>query len=117
MNKKELKDKILKISLEINEKIKELKKLKYEFIKLEDEYDGIWYERFMYYKNDFPVKLSSNEIKDLLERDIELKNLKKQIKKLQVEIDIIEKEIKNLDSLRWDIKNFIEWEKLTSGII
>lgn len=83
--------------------------------KTEIEFDDLWISRFTYYKNDFDIKLSNSEIKDFINKDVELNNIRKKQKYLITAIEFVEKCMKNLDSIRWDIKNVIEYNKFING--
>ena len=89
--------------------------LKRELDKIDDEYDDKWMSRYIYYKNDFDIKLSSSEIKDFLSKDLELNKLKKKQRQLISSIEYLEKCLKNLDNIRWDISRCIDFEKFKSG--
>lgn len=92
-------------------------KLKRQYDKLEKEHDDLWIARFTYYKHDYDIKLTTSEIKDFLTKDSELTKVKHQAKKVITQIEWIERCLKNLDSIRWDLKNTLEYQKFVAGII
>ena len=116
-NKDNIKEVLPQISLQIQDKISQLKKLRYALIKLYKQLDGKWLELYEYYKTDYPMQLKDKEIKEFVERNPEYLDLKEKVQTLETEIDVLEKEIKNLDATRWDIKNFIDWTKLEMGVV
>lgn len=85
--------------------------------KYEKQYNDLWIKRFMWYKQEFDISLSNTEIKVFLEKDTELNDIRAKQKKLMVILEWLEKAMKNLDSIRWDIKNVIEYQKFISGVI
>jgi len=111
-----IKEKLREIAGEYEKVLKEIKQKRYELIKVSKELDSLWLERYLYYKNDFPISLKQNEIKDFIERDKEYIELKYKLKELENDIEYLEKHLKNIESFRWDIKLFIEWQKLEMGI-
>ena len=75
----------------------------------------LYIEKYVHYKTEYDIVLKDSEIKQFIQSDrdyIELENVKS---RLSTFLDIIEKSIKNIDSLRWDIKNYLEWQKFISG--
>ena len=116
-NKDNIKEVLPKISTQIQDKIKQLKKLRYALIKTYKQLDAKWIELYEYYKTEYPINLKEKEIQEFVKRNPEYLELKEKVQALEAEIDILEKEIKNLDATRWDIKNFIEWTKLEMGIV
>lgn len=89
---------------------------KREFDKLSLELDQTYVKKYVYYKKDFDIKLSATEIKEFISGDADYLNTKTKLKQAQAILEYIEKAIKNLDGVRWDIKNTIEWEKFKSGV-
>jgi hypothetical protein len=92
-------------------------KLKRAYDKIEREHDDNWAVRFSYYKHDYDIKLTNSEIKDFLNKDIELNKYKHQAKQLFTQIEWIERCLKNLDSIRWDLKNALDYQKFIAGIL
>jgi len=80
---------------------------------LGNKYQSLYIE----YKMDFEIKLSSSEIKTFIETNSEYLKLKKAQKKLEAQINFFEECIKNINSIRWDIKTFLEMEKFKQGIV
>ena len=116
-SKDNIKEVLPQISLQIQEKISQLKKLRIALIKLYKQLDSKWIELYEYYKTEYPIQLKDKEIQEFVRRNPEYLDLKEKVQTLETEIDVLEKEIKNLDNTRWDIKNFIEWTKLEMGVV
>jgi len=72
---------------------------------------------YIEYKMDFEIKLSSSEIKTFIETNSEYLTLKTSEKKLEAQINFFEECMKNVNSMRWDIKTFLELEKFKQGIV
>jgi hypothetical protein len=92
-------------------------KLKKQLDKLEAEHDEKWISRFQYYKHDFDIKLTNSEIKEFLTKDKDLIIIKTKTKSMITNLEYLEKCLKNLDSIRWDIKNYIDYTKFIAGIV
>lgn len=92
-------------------------KLKQNLDKIDNDYDDLWITRYVYYKNDYDIKLSATEIKDFLSKDVELNKLKKKQKHLITIIEYLEKILKNFDNMRWDISRVIDFEKFKAGVL
>ena len=115
-NEKNIKDKLKTIANEYEKILFQIKHKKNELINLYKKLDNFWMEKYLYYKNDFPISLKNNEIKDFIEKDKEYIDLKYKIKEFENDLEYLEKHLKNIESFRWDIKLFIEWKKLELGI-
>lgn len=74
-------------------------------------------ERYSYYKVDYDIQLSSQEVKLFVDNDTELSSLRKKLKDLNASANFREKQIKNVEQARWDVKNLIDYMKLKSGIL
>ena len=116
LNSKNVKEKLENIANEYEKVIYEIRRKKYELLKISKNLDSLWTERYLYYKNDFPITLKQNEIKDFIERDKDYIELRYKLKEQENELDYLEKHLKNIESFRWDIKLFIELKKLELGI-
>lgn len=92
--------------------LKKYKSSLYELNELEFKLSQIYAERYSYYKCDYEFQLANNEIKTFIENDLEYATIKKSIKDKEAEINVLEKHLKNIDSVRWDIKTLIEFMKL-----
>ena len=111
-DKKTLSSKITEIGNEIEKIITDLKKEKIEVIKLYHKLSTKYAELYLYYKEEYPIKLDKNEIKMFIEANDEYLKLNNAIKLKEMDIDILEKRLKNVENFRFDIKNYIEWEKM-----
>ena len=91
--------------------------VRYRIIELSKKLDEIWFDRYEYYKTEYPHELKTNEIREMIERDEKYGKVKYKIEEYKNILDRVEKSMKNLDSVRWDVRNFIEWKKIENGII
>ena len=74
-------------------------------------------ERYSYYKVEYNIQLSTQEIKLFVDNDTELSSLRKKLKDLKAAAHSREKQIKNVEQARWDAKNLIDYMKLKAGIL
>ena len=92
--------------------LKKYKETLYALNKKEVELSNVWAERYSYYKCDYDFQLTNAEIKNFIDNDIETSQLRLEIKNLKTDTEILEKHLKNIESLRWDIKTLVEYLKL-----
>lgn len=92
--------------------LKKYKETLYALNKKEIELSNTWAERYSYYKCDSDFQLTNTEIKNFIDNDIETSQLRLEIKNLKTDCEVLEKHLKNIESLRWDIKTLIEYLKL-----
>ena len=74
-------------------------------------------ERYSYYKVEYNIQLSTQEIKLFVDNDTELSSLRKKLKDLKAAANFREKQINNVEQARWDAKNLIDYMKLKAGIL
>jgi len=74
-------------------------------------------ELYIYYKLDFEIKLKDQEIKTFIETNTEYLELKTAKSKLENQINYFEECMKNINSMRWDIKTYLDFEKFKQGIV
>jgi hypothetical protein len=107
--------------LKLGETIHKYHKLVFDIakkrIKVEFDRDNRYQELYIHYKFDYDIKLTDKEIKDFVYKDTEYIKFNKTIAEQNNLITFLESSIKNLESVRWDIKNFIEWQKIKNGLI
>ena len=72
---------------------------------------------FIEYSLDFDVKLKPSEVKQFIDTNSEYLKLKHAKNKLENQINFFEESMKNINSMRWDIKTFLELEKFKQGIV
>lgn len=86
-----------------------------------DDYDykrsAKWQEKFLYYKNEFDFALSTSEIKQFIERDVEIIDLNRKIARVKLIANRSEDTIKSLREFSWTLKHLIEYEKFKVGIV
>lgn len=80
-------------------------------------YDELYNLRYAYYKEESHIKYSTTEIKDMLTRDIELKEVRILKDTLLGFLTTLERYIKNIEGLRFDTKAVCDLIKLKNGII
>ena len=88
-----------------------------EINEVETQLEDRLIERYSYYKVDYNIQLSTQEIKLFVDNDTELSSLRKKLKDLKVAANFREKQIKNVEQARWDAKNLIDYMKLKAGIL
>lgn len=101
--------------------ISKYQKYYFEYItsrhKIEEALGNKYQELYLFYKLEFDVTLKDSEIKTFIETDKEYLKLKSAMSKIEAVINYIEECMKNLNSLRWDIKTFLDLEKFKAGIV
>lgn len=74
-------------------------------------------ELYLMYKLDFDIHLKDTEIKNFIETNKEYLELKTKLKKFENMANFFEECIKNINSMRWDIKTWLEIKKFQEGIV
>ena len=77
----------------------------------------IWQSKYIYYKNDFDFALTNAEIKQFIERDVEIVDLVRKIARVKLIANRAEDTIKSLREFSWTMKHLIEFEKFKVGIV
>ena len=88
-----------------------------EINEVETQLEDRLIERYSYYKVEYNIQLSTQEIKLFVDNDTELSSLRKKLKDLKSAANYREKQIKNVEQARWDAKNLIDYMKLKAGIL
>lgn len=92
--------------------LKKYKETLYALNKKEIKLSNAWAERYSHYKCDYDFQLTNAEIKNFIDNDIETSQLRLEIKNLKTDCEVLEKHLKNIENLRWDIKTMVEYVKL-----
>jgi hypothetical protein len=91
---------------------------KNQYDKLQRDYDNSYFSKYSYYKaGESDFVLSSTEIKQFVEKDTSVTKIHLDMRKALANCELIEKMMKNLDSIRWDIKNWLEYQKFINGVL
>jgi len=77
--------------------------------------DRKWQEKYLYYKNEFNFNLNNTEIKQFIEKDAEYLDLKESLQKVKTLVEQVELTLKGLDSMGWQLKTLVDWEKFKQG--
>lgn len=117
INKEKLDDSILEFAEIYNELIKKYLKILRGINDCEIKLQEVFIERYTYYKVDFDIQLNEREIRTFVENDKETIELRKKLLDLKTLSEVTEKQMKNIESCRWDCKNLIDYLKLKSGLI
>lgn len=112
INPNNLDEKLKEIGKTYSIVLKKYKETLYALNKKEIELSNAWAERYSYYKCDFDFQLTNAEIKNFIDNDIETSELRLEVKNLKTDCEVLEKHLKNIESLRWDIKTLVEYMKL-----
>ena len=115
INPNNLDEKLKEIGKTYSIVLKKYKETLYALNKKEIELSNAWAERYSYYKCDFDFQLTNAEIKNFIDNDIETSELRLEVKNLKTDCEVLEKHLKNIESLRWDIKTLVEymkWERI-----
>ena len=91
-------------------------KIKYWKEQMEKEYNDLWIDVFMSYKQDSDLKLSTSDVKMLVDRDRRLGEKKEILSLLSHAGEYIEKCIDNLKGSRYDTRVLVDYEKFKAGV-
>lgn len=83
---------------------------------IEKEIDSLWQGKFKFYKHEMDDKLSNTEIKGFIDKDLEILSLRGKLSNHKTYLTFFEECMKNLNNMRWDIKAYLEYIKLRSGV-
>ena len=86
-----------------------------EINEVETQLEDRLIERYSYYKVEYNIQLSTQEIKLFVDNDTELSSLRKKLKDLKAAANYREKQIQNVEQARWDAKNPSDYMKLKAG--
>jgi hypothetical protein len=91
-----------------------LRRLKYKYYRGELTQDELTDTGWLQWQGNKPLK---NEMDEFLQCDKDLIELQDKIEYFKTVLYQLEQVIRSLNSRTWDIKNCIEWNKFTSGMI
>ncbi len=77
--------------------------------------DRMWTEKYLYYKNEYNISLNNTEIKQFIEKDLEYLDQKEKLQVVKTLVEQVEMTLKGLDSMGWQLKTVVEWEKFKQG--
>jgi hypothetical protein len=84
--------------------------------KLQDEYDAMYRERYMYYRNDHNIIFKNKaEIDIMINGDESIKPIKNKLFLSRNICELYEGAIKQIGGMSFLIRDFIEWEKFQGG--
>lgn len=86
-----------------------------EFEVAEHELSKAIKKQTYYYKHDYHLSLTAQEIKDFVAGDDKLSKLRIQYSYQREKLNFIENVVKVLNTSSFNIKNIIEWEKFKNG--
>ena len=105
---------ILALSGKVAKYISYWTKLKNLYLKVDEEYNKLYINLYMEYK-DGNINYTQGEIKDLLPKNQELAEIVKLKTAFISAIEMVEKYVDNLNKTRYDITNYIEIQKFLNG--
>jgi hypothetical protein len=91
-----------------------LRRLKYKYYRGELTQEELTDTGWLQWQGNKPLK---NEMDEFLQCDKDLIELQDKIEYFKTVLYQLEQVIRSLNSRTWDIKNCIEWNKFTSGMI
>ena len=117
LNRENIDDSIVEF-IELNSLLsKSYFKILREINEVETQLEDRLIERYSYYKVEYNIQLSTQEIKLFVDNDTELSSLRKKLKDLKAAANFREKQIKNVEQARWDAKKLIDYMKLKAGVL
>ena len=105
---------ILALSGKVAKYISYWTKLKNLYLKVDEEYNKLYINFYMEYK-DGNINYTQGEIKDLLPKNQELAEIVKLKTAFISAIEMVEKYVDNLNKTRYDVTNYIEIQKFLNG--
>lgn len=85
-------------------------------IELKAQYDVLYREKYLYYRNDFAViPKNKAEIDVLIDGDEDVQKLKKKLDYYKTVAGYLESVMKQISSMPFLVRDFIEWEKFKAG--
>ena len=105
---------ILALSGKVAKYISYWTKLKNLYLKVDEEYNKLYINLYMEYK-DGNINYTQGEIKDLLPKNQELVEIVKLKTAFISALEMIEKYVDNLNKTRYDVTNYIEIQKFLNG--
>ena len=105
---------ILALSGKVAKYISYSTKLKNLYLKVDEEYNKLYINLYMEYK-DGNINYTQGEIKDLLPKNQELAEIVKLKTAFISAIEMVEKYVDNLNKTRYDVTNYIEIQKFLNG--
>ena len=105
---------ILALSGKVAKYISYWTKLKNLYFKVDEEYNKLYINLYMEYK-DGNINYTQGEIKDLLPKNQELAEIVKLKTAFISAIEMVEKYVDNLNKTRYDVTNYIEIQKFLNG--
>ena len=105
---------ILALSGKVAKYISYWTKLKNLYFKVDEEYNKLYINLYMEYK-DGNINYTKGEIKDLLPKNQELAEIVKLKTAFISAIEMVEKYVDNLNKTRYDVTNYIEIQKFLNG--
>ena len=105
---------ILALSGKVAKYISYWTKLKNLYLKVDEEYNKLYINLYMEYK-DGNINYTQGEIKDLLPKTQELAEIVKLKTAFISAIEMVEKYVDNLNKTRYDVTNYIEIQKFLNG--
>ena len=105
---------ILALSGKVAKYISYWTKLKNLYLKVDEEYNKLYINLYMEYK-DGNINYTQGEIKDLLPKNQELAEIVKLKTAFISAIEMVEKYVDNLNKTRYDVTNYIEIQKFLHG--
>ena len=105
---------ILALSGKVAKYISYWTKLKNLYLKVDEEYNKLYINLYMEYK-DGNINYTQGEIKDLLPKNQELAEIVKLKTAFISAIEMVEKYVDNLNKTRYDVTNYIEIQTFLNG--
>ena len=105
---------ILALSGKVAKYISYWTKLKNLYLKVDEEYNKLYINLYMEYK-DGNINYTQGEIKDLLPKNQELAEIVKLKTAFISAIEMVEKYVDDLNKTRYDVTNYIEIQKFLNG--
>lgn len=84
---------------------------------IEDKKNKKYRELYEYYRDDYSIKLKTNEIDIYVKSEQEFITLNRQLNNYKSILEYIEGVLKEISRMNFNIKNYIEWQKFQNGVL
>ena len=83
--------------------------------KMETALARLYVKKHHYYRHDYDYVIKDSQVSWYIDGDEEFSKRKYQINKQKLQVDFLERTLKKINQLSFDVKNIIEWVKFQSG--
>ena len=83
--------------------------------KLDIEMSNMYAELFGYYKVHYEVDLTNQEVKSMIENNVDRNIVKSKLVAAKTYVSFLEESMENINNCRWSAKSLLDYENFKSG--